>query len=185
MWVRVFALVLMGASVAGCTGYARPKPTFHEALTEAYRLDAGDKLRITVFGQTDLTNSYTVDQSGHISMPLIGGVPARGNTTADLEKSVADRLRNGFLRSPDVSVEVEQYRPFFIMGEVRNAGQYPYVANMTAQTAVAIAGGFTARAGQATVDITRQINGEIMTGRVPVTDPIRPGDTIYIRERLF
>lgn len=185
MWVRVFALVLMGASVAGCTGYARPKPAFHQVLTEAYRLDAGDKLRITVFGQTDLTNSYMVDQSGHIAMPLIGGVPARGQTTADLEKAVADRLRNGFLRSPDVSVEVEQYRPFFIMGEVRNAGQYPYVANMTVQTAVAIAGGFTARAGQGNVDITRQINGEIMTGRVPVTDPIRPGDTIYVRERLF
>jgi polysaccharide export outer membrane protein len=177
--------MMSGLAVAGCTNYAKPKPAFHQVLTEAYRLDAGDRLRVTVFGQADLTNSYTVDQAGYIAMPLIGGVPARGATAPDLEQAIATKLRSGFLRNPDVSVEVEQYRPFFIMGEVRNAGQYPYVAHMTAQTAVAIAGGFSARAGQAQVDITRQINGEIMTARVPITDPIRPGDTIYVRERLF
>ncbi|MBP0575055.1 polysaccharide export protein, partial [Mycobacterium tuberculosis] len=85
---------------------------------------------------------------GYISRPLIGGVAARGQTAPELEKAIADKLRNGYLRTPDVSVDIDQYRPFFIMGEVKAGGQYPYVAGMTGQNAVAIAGGFTARAQQ-------------------------------------
>ncbi|MGI9355431.1 MAG: polysaccharide biosynthesis/export family protein, partial [Rhizobiaceae bacterium] len=90
-----------------------------------------------------------------------------------------------FIRNPDVSGEVERYRPFFIMGEVSTSGQYTYVPGMTVQNAIAIAGGYTARANQESVDITRQINGKVLTGRVPITDPILPSDTIHIRERIF
>src|SRR5690606_26562660 len=97
-----------------------------------------------------LTNSYVVDQSGVISMPLIGTVPARGRTTAEVEAAVAAKLRNGYLRSPDVSVEVDRYRPFFAMGEVGAAGQYAYVPGMTVQQAIAVAGGFTPRADKYT-----------------------------------
>src|SRR5690606_14085294 len=135
--------------------------------------------------QEDLSNTYTVDAAGYIAMPLIGNVPARGLTTQELSAQIESRLRSGYLRDPDVSVEVETYRPIFVMGEVASAGQYPFVAGMTAQNAVATAGGFTSRGEKATVDITRQINGEVISGRVPITDPIRPGDTIYVRERLF
>jgi polysaccharide export outer membrane protein len=176
---------MLASAIAGCSHYVPPAPAFHEILTEPYRFDAGDRLKITVFDQANLTSTYLVDTSGNISMPLIGGVPARGKTATELSAAIATRLRNGFLKQPDVSVDVEQYRPFFIMGEVKNAGQYPYVAGMTAQTAVAIAGGFTARADQSAVDITRQINGELIVGSVPGTDPIRPGDTVYVRERFF
>ncbi|MEJ1161285.1 polysaccharide biosynthesis/export family protein [Prosthecomicrobium sp. N25] len=182
---RIIVTASITAVLAGCAGYVPPRPAFHDVLNEPYRLDAGDRVRITVFDQPGLTSSYTVEQSGHISFPLVGGVPARGKTGPDLEQDIAQRLRQGYLRHPDVSVEVEQYRPFFVMGEVRNAGQYPYVPGMTAQNAIAIAGGFTARGQQDAVDITRQINGEVMTGRVPTSDPIRPGDTIYVRERWF
>ena len=185
MFLRLAAAILLAALVAGCSNYVRPNPAFHEVLTQPYTFDAGDKLRITVFDQASLTNVYTVDASGNISFPLIGGVAARGKSAIDLERDIATKLRNGFLRNPDVSVDIDQYRPFFIMGEVKNAGQYPYVAGMTAQTAVAIAGGYTARADQRTMDITRQINGEVLVGRVPATDPIRPGDTITVRERFF
>lgn len=185
MVVRLSTALLLTAVLAGCTNYVRPSPAFHEVLTQPYRYDAGDKLRITVFEQPNLTNSYLVDASGNISMPLVGGIPARGRTAAELERAIATKLRGGYLRNPDVSVDIDQYRPFFIMGEVKNAGQYPYVPGMTAQTAVAIAGGYTARADQATVDVTRQMNGEVLVGRVPGSDPIRPGDTIYVRERLF
>jgi polysaccharide export outer membrane protein len=177
--------VVLASLVGGCSGYVRPSPAFHEVLNQPYRFDAGDRLRITVFDQPNLSNTYQIDASGSLAFPLIGSVPARGKTTDQLQADIAGRLRNGYLRHPDVTVEVEQYRPFFVMGEVRNAGQYPYVAGMTAQTAVAISGGYTARADQSSVDITRQINGEIMSGRVPVTDPIRPGDTLYVRERFF
>ncbi|MEP3278790.1 MAG: polysaccharide biosynthesis/export family protein [Stappiaceae bacterium] len=177
------ALIIFGLSA--CTGYQRPSTAFHEALTDAYRLDAGDELRVSVYGQTELTRSYKVDQAGYITMPLINFVPAKGQTTNELESEITKKLSNGYMRNPDVTVEVATYRPFFIMGEVQNAGQYPYVAGMTAQTAVAIGGGFTSRARQGTVDVTRQINGEVLTGKVPITDPLRPGDTVFVRERLF
>ena len=183
--LRLLAAVLFAATLAGCTGYKQPATAYHQALTESYRLDSGDQLRITVFGQTNLTNTYLVDQSGYVTMPLISNVVARGRTTEELAVDVASRLRNGYLRDPDVSVEIAQYRPFFIMGEVNSAGQYSYVAGMTAQTAVAIAGGFTARAKQSTVIITRTLNGKVVTGSVPITAPIRPGDTIHVRERLL
>lgn len=185
MFSRLAKALLVAALVSGCSNYVRPSPAFHDVLNQPYRYDAGDKIRITVFDQANLTNTYTVDASGNISMPLVGGVAARGKTASELEKAIAEKLRGGYLRNPDVSVDIDQYRPFFIMGEVKNAGQYPYVAGMTAQTAVAIAGGYTARGDQRTLDITRQINGEVLVGRVPATDPIRPGDTITVRERFF
>jgi polysaccharide biosynthesis/export protein len=109
-----------------------------------YTLDSGDRLRIVVFGQEGLSNTYIVDVSGKISMPLIGAVSARGCTTNELARLIADRLRQGFIREPHVSIEVEVYRPFFILGEVTAPGLYPYVPNMTVETAVAIAGGFYA-----------------------------------------
>ncbi len=118
-------------------------------------------------------------------MPLIGTVVAHGQTTRSLEAAIAGRLRNGYLREPKVSVEVEQYRPFFILGEVTQSGQYPYVNGMTVQTAVAIAGGFQPRADRYVADVARHINGEVVTGRVPLDTPVRPGDTITIRERFF
>lgn len=173
------------ALLAACTGYRPPPPAFHEALYEPYLMGAGDRLRITVLGQEDLTNTYGVDQSGNIAFPLIGSVPARGKTAAQIEKQIAEKLRGGYLRDPDVTVEVGEYRPIFIMGEVGSPGQYSYVPGMTIQKAVAAAGGFTPRAEQGGVDVTREINGEVMTGRVVTSDPLMPGDTIYVRERLF
>ena len=174
------------ATLSGCaTAYKPAPPAFHEALQEVYRLDAGDRLRVTVFEQTDLTNTYSVDKAGYIAFSLVGSVPARGRTLKEVEAGIANKLAQGYIRNPDVSVEVDRYRPFFIMGEVGTPGQYTYVPGLTVQNAIAIAGGYTARAQQADVDMTRQINGKVMTGRVPITDPILPGDTIYLRERMF
>ena len=150
-----------------------------------YTLDSGDRLRIVVFGQDGLSNSYIVDASGHIAMPLIGSVMARGASTDELSSRIADRLRQGFIKEPHVAVEVEAYRPFFILGEVGQPGQYPFVSDMTAETAVAIAGGFGARAYRRTVIVTRTINGQPVRLTVPVNFPIRPGDTINVQERWF
>jgi polysaccharide biosynthesis/export protein len=171
--------------LAGCSGYRPAPPAFHQVTMRPYVLDAGDNLRITVFEQEGLTNTYAIDQSGYISFPLVGAVPARGRNTAELEGDIAARLRNGYIRNPDVTVEVERYRPIFIMGEVGAAGQYSYVPGMTVQKAIAAAGGFSPRAQQANVDVTRNVNGKILTGRVLTSDPLLPGDTIYVRERLF
>lgn len=177
--------LLAVAIVAGCSGY-RPAPAaFHEAIDQPYVIDAGDRLRVTVFEQAGLTNTYGVDPSGYISFPLVGAVAARGRTASQIEAQIAAALRNGYLRDPDVTVEIDRYRPIFVMGEVGAPGQYLYVPGMTVQKAVASAGGFTPRASQASVDVTRHVNGEILTGRVVISDPLLPGDTIYVRERLF
>lgn len=171
--------------LAGCSSYKPAPEAFHKVLEEPYRLGAGDRVRVTVFEQEGLTNTYSVDQSGYLSFPLIGAVPARGSTAQQLEGAIAAKLRQGYLRDPDVSVEIDRYRPIFVMGEVGAAGQYSYVPGLTVQKAVAMAGGYTARANQGSVDITRDINGKVLTGRVATSDPLMPGDTIYVRERLF
>ena len=171
--------------VGGCARDPLVTNAIHAELVAPYRLDSGDQLRIVVFGQDDLSNTYVVDQSGSISMPLAGSVPARGRTTADVEASVTAALRNGFLRNPDVSVEVDRYRPFFAMGEVGLAGQYPYVPGMTLQQAIATAGGLTPRADLTSFQVTRSSGGQIETARLLLSDPIMPGDTIHVRGRHF
>ncbi len=177
--------LLAALLLAGCSGYRPPPAAFHKAITQPYALGAGDRVRVTVFEQEGLTNTYSVDQAGYIAFPLVGNLPARGQTAQQLEKQIADKLRGGYIRDPDVSVEIDRYRPIFVMGEVGAAGQYSYVPGLTAQKAIATAGGFTPRANQNDIDVTRDINGKVMTGRVPSSDPLLPGDTIYVRERFF
>lgn len=179
------AAVALSALTMGCSYYKPAEPAFHDMLNQPYALDAGDRVRVTVFDQAGLSNTYQVDQSGHIAFPLVGAIPARGYTVKQIEGAIAGKLRGGYIKNPDVTVEIDRYRPFFIMGEVGAGGQYTYVPGMTVQNAIAISGGFSIRAEQTDADITRQVNGKVITGRVPITDPILPGDTIYVRERLF
>ena len=181
------AIVLLAAGLAGaCARTQRPADLAMRAQFNApYRLASGDRVRVIVFGQDNLSNSFSVDGAGNIAMPLIGRVNAQGLTTADLERVVEQRLRNGFVREPQVSIEVEAYRPFFVLGEVTTAGQYPFINGMTVQDAVAVAGGFTPRGAQGDVDITRLVNGCPQTFAAPQTYPVRPGDTIAVRERFF
>ncbi len=166
-------------------GYAPAPGLAPPAIEGGYTLDSGDRLRIVVFGQDGLTNSYVVGAGGTIDMPLIGSVVARGVSTDQLAARISERLRNGFIREPHVAVEIESYRPFFILGEVTQPGQYPYVANMTAETAVAIAGGFTPRALRKSVILNRNYLGRQVRMAVPLTFPLRPGDTLNVQERWF
>lgn len=177
-------LLALLALPAGCASLP-PEGTFQQSLTEPYRVDSGDQLRVVVFEQQGLTNTYLVDQSGAVSLPLIGQVAVRDRTIEEIEAEIGRKLRAGFLRNPDVSVEIAQHRPFFVMGEVASGGQYPYVAGLTVQSAIATAGGFSPRASKGSVDITRQINGQLVTARVPLTEAVRPGDTIRVRERFL
>lgn len=150
-----------------------------------YLLDSGDKLRIFVYGQPNLSRIYTVDHGGMITVPLIGAVKARGLSTFDLEGVVRTRLGSEFVRNPQVTVDISQNRPFFILGEVRNAGQFPYVSGMTVQTAIAIAGGYTERGSDRTFRITRRINGFVEQIDAPSDYVVKPGDTIYVYERFL
>ena len=172
------APVVMAAPAA----YVEPVAVRHDA---AYHLDAGDRLRVVVYGQEGLTNTYAVGAGGSITMPLIGAVPARGRTTAGLAAEIAAKLRNGFIRDPSVAVEIEAYRPFFILGEVAAPGQYPYVPNMTVESAVAIAGGFSPRARRDSVTVTHTDAQGTARFIVPPGSPISPGDTVLVSERWF
>jgi polysaccharide export outer membrane protein len=162
--------------------YATPIPVAYDA---AYRLDAGDRLRIVVYGQEGLTNTYAIDAGGSITMPLIGAVRARGLTPAGLAAEITGKLRNGYIREPSVAVEIEAYRPFFILGEVAAPGQYPYVPNMSVESAVAIAGGFSPRAKRDRVTLTHTDAGGSVRAVVPLGTPISPGDTVLVGERWF
>ena len=155
------------------------------AYDSGYQLDAGDKLRVVVYGQEGLTNTYTIDAAGSITMPLIGAVPARGRSPAGLAAEITAKLRNGYIREPSVAVEIESYRPFFILGEVQAPGQYPYVPNMTVESAVAIAGGFTPRARRDIVTVTHTDAGGIGRYVVPLGTSLGPGDTVFVGERWF
>jgi polysaccharide export outer membrane protein len=161
---------------------AAPMPVAYDV---AYRLDAGDKLRVVVYGQEGLTNSYAIDAGGSITMPLIGSVPARGRTPAGLASEITGRLRNGYIRDPSVAVEIESYRPFFILGEVAAPGQYPYVPNMSVESAVAIAGGFSPRAKRDRVTLTHTDSSGSTRYVVPLGTAISPGDTVLVGERWF
>jgi polysaccharide export outer membrane protein len=155
------------------------------AYDPSYRLDSGDRLRVLVYGQEGLTNTYAIDAGGVVTLPLIGAVPARGQTPAELAADIAARLRNGFIREPSVAVEIESYRPFFILGEVAAPGQYPYVPNMSVESAVAIAGGFSPRAKRDQVILTRGNVSGMVRAAVPLGTPLNPGDTVLVGERWF
>jgi polysaccharide export outer membrane protein len=175
----------LSAALQGCADARRLPADFQSYADRPYTLGPGDRLRVIVFGQDSLSNSFAVDSSGQIAMPLIGVVPASGHTPAQLAREIEARLRNGYVREPRVSVEVEAYRPFFILGEVTTSGQYPFVNGMSAETAVAIAGGYTPRARKDMAQITRTQDGRTITAQAPMNMPIRPGDTVYIQERFF
>jgi polysaccharide export outer membrane protein len=168
--------------VAAPVAYVEPVRVRYDS---AYHLDAGDRLRVVVYGQEGLTNTYAIDAGGSITMPLIGSVPARGRTTAGLAAAISAKLRAGFIRDPSVAVEIEAYRPFFILGEVAAPGQYPYVPNMTVESAVAIAGGFSPRARRDSVTVTHTDASGTARFVVPPGSPISPGDTVLVSERWF
>jgi polysaccharide export outer membrane protein len=180
---NAFAAAPRQAYAPAAVAYATaPMPAAYDT---SYKLDAGDKLRVVVYGQEGLTNSYAIDAGGSITMPLIGAVAARGRTPAGLAAEITAKLRNGYIREPSVAVEIESYRPFFILGEVAAPGQYPYVPNMSVESAVAIAGGFSPRARRDTVTLTHTDGSGPMRMVVPLGTAVTPGDTVLVGERWF
>lgn len=151
---------------------------------QEYRLGSGDQLRITVFGEADLTGQFLVGSQGTIAYPLVGDIQAAGLTLLEFTESLQGSLRE-FLRAPNVTVEVANYRPFFILGEVQRPGTYPYSANLTVFNAVATAGGFTPRANRGRVYIRHANEPEERLYPLEITTPVLPGDTIRIGERFF
>jgi len=151
-----------------------------------YRLGANDRVRIIVFGQPTLTGEYTLDGNGVLAFPLIGNVNAQGQTTGQLQQAIASRLDPDFLRNPSVSAEVITRRPFYVIGEVQKPGNYPYVTDMTALQAIAMAGGYTYRARQNNLYLKRlDANGRMVRVAATPETRVKPGDTVEVKERYF
>jgi polysaccharide export outer membrane protein len=151
-----------------------------------YILGSGDKLKITVFGETDLSGEYEIDGSGGVAFPLIGTVPAAGGTARKLESRIIGKLKDGFLKNPTINIEVLTYRPFFILGEVKRPGSYPYKNGLTVLNAVAMAGGYTYRAKSSRWVVTRSGSKKYQDREIEQGDfRVLPGDTIVVPERFF
>ncbi len=150
-----------------------------------YRLGAGDKLRVNVFGEKDLSGEFQVSAAGEVSLPLIGSVSAGGLTLEGFNKLVGIRLRDGYLKQPKVSAEITNYRPVYVLGEVRSPGPYEYINRMTVLQAVALAGGYTYRANERKIKIDRRIRVLGLTGKAGSDTRLLPGDVVHIPERFF
>jgi polysaccharide export outer membrane protein len=174
--------VLAVVAVAPCVAVAAaPKP----ATSENYTLGTGDQLRVIVFGESDLSGQFVVDDTGHVRLPLIGQVQAAGRTVKQFEGDVAAKLARGYLKDPRVSIEVTNYRPFFIIGEVNKPGEYPFVTGMSVLNAVALAGGFTYRAREGEVYIRHGGSTKEEEVDVGADAKVQPGDIIRVKERFF
>lgn len=186
---RLVALIACAALLA--LGVMKPAPSSAQQPADAmreipdYRLGAGDKIRVITFGEAALTGEFIVSGSGKAALPLVGEIEAVGLTPREFQARVEAALKNGYLREPKVSVEVLNYRPFYILGEVNSPGTYPYTNALTVMNAVATAGGFTYRANKRRVFIKRA--DETKEHAFPLTGatPVAPGDTIRIGERFF
>ena len=164
---------------------SQPGTPRETGANESYHLGTGDKLKLTVFGQDDLGGEFTVDDQGFIRLPLIGQVKAAGLTIHGFEDAVTSKLSDGYLRDPRVSVQVVNYRPFYIIGEVNKPGEYPFENGMNALNAVSLAGGYTYRADDSVVYVRRKGNPQEEKDPADQTTLIYPGDIIRVAERFF
>jgi polysaccharide export outer membrane protein len=172
--------------VAGCSSHpAAPAASDVVAQGTPYTLGSGDKLRVTVFNEPSLSGEYAVSDSGNLALPLVGEIPAVGLSTAELSTRVTARLSEGYLKDPKVSVEVLNYRPYFILGEVNKPGQYPYSSDLTVMNAIAAASGSTYRANMKSVLIKRASEQQEHKHALTAATKVYPGDTIRIKERFF
>jgi protein involved in polysaccharide export with SLBB domain len=178
-WVFMIAAAFLLNACASSPAF--PPSGDMNASAYDYRLGPGDKVNIKVYGDESLSGSFQVDGNGNFTFPLVGNVQANGVSKADLETALRSKLQT-YLNDPRVSVEIESYRPFYIIGEVQKPGSYPYVSGMTVINAVAIAGGFTYRAKNDAFPIRR---GDRSTMEGNPATQIQPGDVIVVRERFF
>ncbi|MBK5265391.1 MAG: polysaccharide export protein [Alphaproteobacteria bacterium] len=188
MLIQTGRMLLLASAwlLSACAGGTGNLPSLPAIEAGQYRLDAGDEVRITAYGMDALTNNYLVSDTGYISLPLIDNVPAKGKTVGELQSDIAKILyEKEILRSPSINVQVTKYRPFYILGEVKSPGEYPYRPGMSVLTAISTAGGYTFRADQSNMIVTRQVDGHGITGRATENTPIQPGDTIRVKEGWF
>ena len=187
-FVRGFCLGLVALTTA-CSSELSSLSSLPPAPTVAYRLGAGDEVRVSIPGlvasQAD-DGSYVVNDQGKIALPVLGDMPASGKTVPELQASIVQELlQRQLLNRPTVSIQPVKLRPFYVLGEVKSPGEYQYRAGMSVLAAVSVAGGYTFRAQQGSVAITRMVDGRQVVGRATESDMVQPGDTLRIYEKWF
>jgi len=203
--IRLLVVLIVGSLISGCSstqslapsgiapasvqqvGLTKPPAaaTLKPTAGKGYTLGSGDKLRIIVFNEEELSREYEVDAAGQVTLPLIGAVQATGLTPSQVQTAIAVKLRQGYIRDPKISVEVINYRPFYIIGEVVKAGEYPYKSGMNIMSAIAVAGGYTYRASTSKIFIRRAKEGVERAYQASMVVPIYPGDIVRVPERYF
>jgi protein involved in polysaccharide export with SLBB domain len=190
----MYRVVLCSAALAvavlfsGCAANSiseAEKQSLADAATAPAKLQPGDKIRITVYGEDKLSGDYQLDQSGQISLPLAGTITAQGLTQSEFEKALTKKFRSEYLKDPKVTVTIATLEPYYMMGEVGHPGQFPYQSGLNVLTALAIAGGPTYRANRTTVQIQRRGETTMHDYPISTTVPILPGDVIKVPERYF
>jgi protein involved in polysaccharide export with SLBB domain len=185
LFLGLATLLLGGAALAPAIAQDQNAAAAGEATDTQYRISPGDKLNIVVFGQEDVSGEFQVDGAGNITMPLLGQVVAAGRSVTQLQSEITLALDKDYIVNPRVSIEVLNYRPFYILGQVNAPGSYPFVSGMDVRQAIAIAGGFTRRARTSSVTVIREsADGTVEIDAKPDA-PILPGDTIEVERRLF
>ena len=181
-WRKVLAAALLATGLTACAVY--PPENYAVDNKQAYTLDTGDEVRVVVFEADNLPQSFKVSASGHISVPVAGTIDVRGKTVHQVERAIAGRLKGHFISAPQVAVQVVAYRSFFVVGEVKHAGQFNFIPGLTVESAVAMAGGYTTRAYLAEARLLRQgPDGSTIVAYVPGGYRLRPGDKLYVPER--
>lgn len=180
LYVLLASLFGLAASVSAQDGAERSS---QGAIR--YELGSGDQIRVVVYGEEDLSGEFELDGEGVVSLPLIGAVNVGGQNLTGAARLIEEKLADGYLINPRVSIEVMNYRPFYILGEVKDPGSYPFVNGMTVLNAVALASGFTYRAAKSKVEITRRVDGAEQIFRAEDTTLVLPGDIIRVPERFF
>lgn len=182
-------LAVLGAMLLGLSACATGAPPIAQSSMDApsYRIGAGDRLKVTIFGEEALSNEYVVTSVGDIAFPLLGAIPVEGKTVEESATLLTSRLSDGYLNDPRVSIEVLNYRPFYILGEVASSGEFAYRSSLTATQAIALAGGYSYRADKSKVFIRRAGETEERTYILRADQPvwILPGDTVRIGERFL
>ncbi len=181
----VFGLAIVPVAATSAASSTSASNAEARPGTGAYQLDTGDKVKVIVYGEDDLSGEFEVDGSGNVRLPLIGQVHAAGLSLREFESAIEAKLAEGYLVNPKVSAEVTNYRPFTILGEVNKPGEYPFESGMTVLNAVALGGGYTYRADEDDVYIRRK--GSTKEVKMPADDTtlVFPGDTVRVEERIF
>ena len=176
-------MLTSSGSTSSTGGSSTPTPQSGSGVQ--LRLSAGDKIKVIVFGEDKLSGDYQIDSAGTVSLPLAGTIQAAGLNKPELEQALTAKLKSEYLRNPRVTVEVISYRPFYVLGEVKSPGEYPYRSGLNVLSAIAVAGGATYRANNSVVYIQRAGTSDMAEFPQSPNVPVLPGDVVRLVERYF